>query len=262
MTQHVELSIPCPYYNFNYCHWQPGRSLDMHSHPYLQLIHVLQGDFHINVGDGWQTVAPGEVHVLPPGYSHALKTQSGHIQFGLNFRVEADERGWKDRLCTYYPRPYQILFPLPTLLQTFLENPPRLLDEVAELRLIGLLDDYCCGLIRPSHACEEETLKAQLLNFLVLHSDRLLTVEEISRGMKMSRSSLQRFCTKIFQCGARSLQERIRIEQAARLLLEEGLSVSECALRSGYADIFSFSRSFKRLKGFSPLQYRQHILNN
>lgn len=50
---------------------------------------------------------------------------------------------------------------------------------------------------------------------------------------------------------------QVRIAQAARMLRETGLSVSEIAWKSGFASEFYFSRIFKKKMGCSPSSYRK-----
>jgi AraC-like DNA-binding protein len=41
------------------------------------------------------------------------------------------------------------------------------------------------------------------------------------------------------------------------MLLNPGCSVAEVAMNSGFADIYSFSKAFKKYKGLSPTAFRQ-----
>ena len=53
---------------------------------------------------------------------------------------------------------------------------------------------------------------------------------------------------------------RIRIERIAELL-SEGKTVSEAAFELGLTDIKNVARSFKRLMGCTPSEYREQKLN-
>lgn len=51
---------------------------------------------------------------------------------------------------------------------------------------------------------------------------------------------------------------RVRINAAARLLQQQGLSVSEVAWRAGYQSDAAFNKAFRRVLGCSPTDYRRH----
>jgi YesN/AraC family two-component response regulator len=49
---------------------------------------------------------------------------------------------------------------------------------------------------------------------------------------------------------------RVRIEEAARLLANTDYSVMEIAIACGYKDQSYFTKVFKKLTGLTPKQYR------
>jgi AraC-like DNA-binding protein len=53
--------------------------------------------------------------------------------------------------------------------------------------------------------------------------------------------------------------QRLKLEAAKCFLLQEGLSVKECAVRLGFSSEFHLSRLFKRLEGLSPTRYRHAL---
>ncbi len=257
MSQSHVFSMRCPYGFCSYNRWPPGHTLEPHSHDFLQVFHLLEGDSRIDMGGGWQTVRPGSVHVLPPGFQHAFQAGSGDLHVFLNLQPEDDERGWRQRLAEHFRTPTVYATSFPAALHRFLESRPLVLTEAAELKLINLFDAYCLSLIEGHDQARDKGTRLRLLDFLELNAHVPLTVEQIANAVPMSRASLQRFCSKVFGCGAHALHHRVRMERAARLLLQSDLSVSRCASQCGFPDIYSFSRSFKRIMGSSPLAFRR-----
>jgi two-component system response regulator YesN len=49
----------------------------------------------------------------------------------------------------------------------------------------------------------------------------------------------------------------LRVQLACKLLQETDESIQDIAERSGYSNSISFQRTFKKVKGFTPGQYRQ-----
>ena len=256
MSHSGQFTISCPYQAYCCNRWLPGQGLEMHRHDCLQIFHVLQGDFQADTGDGWQQVEPGDAHILTPGSRHALRSQRGDLHFSLTFRTGLDERGLLPQLRVAFAEPCIRTVAVPAGLPTFFETPPVLFNEIDQLRLSHLFDGYVLNLITGPGQSQADKRRQRLLSFLESKSAEALTVEEIAEEMLMSRSALQRFCRDTFGCGARTLHERIRIENAARLLLHSDTSIGSCALMCGYDNIYAFSRTFKRVKGRSPLSFR------
>lgn len=87
-----------------------------------------------------------------------------------------------------------------------------------------------------------------------------ISVENIARSINLDR----RYLTRIFkQRTGITIQEYIinkRIKASQTYLLQ-GYSVEKAALMSGYTDISSFSKIFKRKTGISPIQWKKNNRN-
>lgn len=72
--------------------------------------------------------------------------------------------------------------------------------------------------------------------------------------------SIPRLCAEFKQHIGRSpidYQISCRMERAAYLLSDRNLNINDIAERSGYPDIYQFSKAFKKYFGKSPARYRQ-----
>ena len=83
----------------------------------------------------------------------------------------------------------------------------------------------------------------------------LLSVEMISSEVGISRVHLHRKLKELTNLTTRDLIRSIRLKQAAEMMANKRLSVSEVAFAVGYSDLSSFSVSFKQLYGVSPTVY-------
>jgi AraC-like DNA-binding protein len=89
--------------------------------------------------------------------------------------------------------------------------------------------------------------------------NRPITLDDLAKRMHMSRWHLCRAFRKHFgQTPMESLQA-IRMQHAALLLRDVNLSVSAVGLRTGYEDLFHFSKQFKKHYGMSPRAMRAHL---
>jgi AraC-like DNA-binding protein len=88
------------------------------------------------------------------------------------------------------------------------------------------------------------------------HFNRRVTVGELTRIAGISVAQLERYCKRVFHLTPRQMIQKVRLEQAHRLLHSD-LPITEVALQCGYTDHSAFSRQFKASTGFTPRQYRQ-----
>lgn len=82
-----------------------------------------------------------------------------------------------------------------------------------------------------------------------------ITMEQLAESMNVSRSY---FSTAFRKYVGRSPQQYlidVRLEHAAGLLVNDRLSVNQAAFQSGYTDIYTFSRMFKKKFGVAPNSY-------
>jgi AraC-like DNA-binding protein len=71
----------------------------------------------------------------------------------------------------------------------------------------------------------------------------------------MSPSKLKRLFKQVFGNSIFSYYQGFRMQEAARLLKEEKLSVSEVGCQLGFINLSHFSRVFKEHIGMKPKQY-------
>jgi AraC-like DNA-binding protein len=83
------------------------------------------------------------------------------------------------------------------------------------------------------------------------------TTESLARSVGLSPSHLRRRFKAIFGCTPMEFLERVRMEQAARLIKGGELSIKEVARKVGYLDANNFSTAFKRFHGSSPQSHRR-----
>jgi AraC-like DNA-binding protein len=76
----------------------------------------------------------------------------------------------------------------------------------------------------------------------------------------ISVSSLQRALAKCFGMSPKQYLIQLRMNRALELLTKNELSVKEISLACGFTDEKYFSRAFKKKYGYSPSQFKKHII--
>ncbi len=112
------------------------------------------------------------------------------------------------------------------------------------------------------HLTEEQNatdLTNQLTQLMREHLDGSLSFEAICRESGLSQTALKAHFKRYNHMGVMEYYQRLRIEEARRLLREGRLNVTQTAEALGYSSIHAFSRQFKRLMGVPPLNYLRTI---
>ncbi len=85
-----------------------------------------------------------------------------------------------------------------------------------------------------------------------------LNVETLASGTGMSRVHMHRKLKEITGQSARDFIRSIRLKQAADLLSNQKLTISEVAYSLGFSNLSHFSNSFREFYGRSPKEYAEH----
>lgn len=83
-------------------------------------------------------------------------------------------------------------------------------------------------------------------------------VNEIARRLNLERSYFSTLFKKRMGVSPQAFLLDLRMENAARLMTQQGMSPTTAANSVGYSDIFNFSRMFKRKYGVSPREYKRN----
>jgi transcriptional regulator GlxA family with amidase domain len=97
---------------------------------------------------------------------------------------------------------------------------------------------------------------AKVITYLHENFAERLSTDELAEMAGLSVSHFERRFRRAFGSSPRQYLVRIRVEHAARMLLETDKTVSEVAHECGFYDHAHFSRSFRKMMQLSPSQYR------
>ena len=98
---------------------------------------------------------------------------------------------------------------------------------------------------------------SSVIKFIHTHYPKTLPVEELAKLAHTSVRQLERRFIKIFGINISDYILRTRIYAALELLEQTNRTVSDIAQSVGFYDHSHFIRTFKRLRGCSPKQYRE-----
>ncbi len=158
----------------------------------------------------------------------------------------------------------QIIHPaLQTVVNSILSEPVNATFELFFLKIKA--EELVCRLLmelekrdeQPVYALNSRDIKAiyQARERLLNHLNTPPLINQLSVDAGMSPTKLKRLFKQIFGNSIFSYYQNARMQEAARLLREEKLSVSEVGYRLGFTNLSHFSRVFEEHIGIKPKRY-------
>jgi AraC-like DNA-binding protein len=125
-------------------------------------------------------------------------------------------------------------------------------------------DGVVLGVVSTSRDLGTHDVHDQVIGSLArvvqLVEDRLdsrLTLTEMAEAAGCATSTLERRMRRVFALSPKQFVLRARVDRATALLAQSEMSLADIAVRSGFYDQPSFTRTFVRLTGETPAVYRR-----
>lgn len=93
---------------------------------------------------------------------------------------------------------------------------------------------------------------ARAIRWLKEHFADTLRVESLAKHVRMSPAAFHLHFKSVTAMSPLQYQKRLRLQEARRLMLGEGLDAAEAAFRVGYESPSQFSREYRRMFGAPP----------
>lgn len=243
------------------------------------LLYLFHGEMQV-VEDGIShCVREGEFLFLKAGVHHWGETviPAGTAWFYVHFSSSVQLDGYRkyDDFVTgikqqdFEPADYRYYLALPKhatfphgqaeqrireLLEAYYLSSPLRLARINSILYQLLVDIYQVA-HQVQKSDKSDITVRKTIAYLEAHSHQPLSSDEIAAHMRLSYKYL---CTVFREKTGLSINQyhtRIRISEAARLLRETSLNVSESGFAVGYRDPLYFSSVFKKVTGKSPSEY-------
>ncbi|NLE29470.1 MAG: AraC family transcriptional regulator [Phycisphaerae bacterium] len=251
------------------------------------LVYIAEGVGRFEVAGKSYDAQAGDLFWIPPGVTHEMEgfrpsMVCPYVHFDLIYRPEVSHwdfsipEGMTD-LSEFQPlmhppmtgTPFEKLCGKITAYNN--QRVGNLIDEIcleaaraqpyAFLRLSGLMMEILAEILRgrlgfPHQHDEHVPLLEKAAEYLRTHSHRDVTIEEASEVGGLSPSYFRYLFSLHYHCSPREYLARTRMRKARELMMGSNLNLSQIAAQTGFATVHSFSRTFKRLEGISPSEYR------
>lgn len=130
---------------------------------------------------------------------------------------------------------------------------PMIMREIHMRLLLGPQGQYLRGIFA-SHT--RTTRVRRVIRHLQEHFDEAYSLAQLAEMAAMSPTNFQRCFREVTQVSPLQYQKRLRLVQAQRLMLAEGIDAASAGFRVGYKSPAQFSRDYARLFQVPP---KRHI---
>jgi AraC-like DNA-binding protein len=128
---------------------------------------------------------------------------------------------------------------------------PLVLREITYRLLTGPQGARLCQIVAAGGPAQRV---ARAIRWLRDHFAESLRIESLARRVRMSPSAFHLHFKAVTGLSPLQYQKRLRLQEARRLMLGDGLDAAEAAFRVGYESPSQFSREYRRLFGAPPRQ--------
>lgn len=150
----------------------------------------------------------------------------------------------------------------PSLLEPFVRL-LELLNEPEDIAVLAplikreihyrlLKSDVAARLWRIVSAGSQSQRVARAIDWLKSHYDQPLRVDALAEHVQMSTSSLHHYFRQLTAKSPLQYQKWLRLSEARRLMLSDGLDAAGAAFKVGYESPSQFNREYSRLFGAPP----------
>ena len=237
-----------------------------HLHHHIEFFLLLDGHSRATVDTSTYDVLPGDLLMVFPNQIHRYEEikRERYILFIVNpdlmpeFETVFSRRVPRSALiCGAMDDPS--LLPLLQLLAEQYEHPPQ---HYRELSLKGTLLALFARLLAHLELTEPSAQDSRAVRAIVDYCARnyttpSLSLEMLERDLHLSRFYISHLFSDKMNIGFNDYVNSLRISGACRLLKQTDLSITAVSERSGFNTCRTFNRSFSKLLGVSPSEYRR-----
>lgn len=234
---------------------EPGHSFGPASRSFYLLHYVVSGTGRFLTGDAAYPVEQGQVFVIRPfettAYEASRERPWHYIWLGFEAGRALPSAMERDVLAL--PQAGPLFSRIPNVSDMPAGREAYLCGTVWEL--LSLLEEEAAGgNARPRHAADCVNVAK---TYMETEYMRGVSVAELAKRLNLDRSYFSKLFRRETGKSPQQYLTGFRLQKAAELLRDYGKTPGEAAISTGYPDVFSFSRMFKRHFGVSPSEYQR-----
>ncbi len=255
-----------------------------HYHETLELFVLMEGERYYFVDRYVYHMKPMSAVLIPPGQIHKTSTVKD-VPEHRRFLVQLSREAFEEMIRATYGMSYDdFCLKYNGLVNFRPDSWDRMMEAYRRLKEEFEPDDHYLPMVKQAayeilmlYARELDEIRSreetdqveppvesgvyntihQVTQFLNEHFREDVKIDDLCEHFFISRSYLTRLFKETTGITIVQYLTVVRIRQAAKLLRETDLAVTEVSDRCGFGDVTYFEKVFRRLRGMTPRQYRK-----
>ena len=258
-----------------------------HYHPEYEIVLVTESRGKRFIGDHFSEFQPGNLAFLGPNIPHLYRNDDAYYEEGSTLRAKSivvhftEASLGRDFLALPEARPLGRLFERSLngldIYGDTNRRVSKMLNEIVTLtglhRWLRLVEILRC--IAESDQVEPITRSPQIgynekeskrlcdvFDFITSNFQREIRLCDAAQVAGMNENAFSRFFSQRTRKSFSVFLQELRLQKAARLLIESDLTITQICYESGYNNLSNFNRQFLHYYRVNPANYRRSFLKN
>ena len=238
--------------------YAPDTNIRLHSHPFAYFSIILQGAYDETHGNKMRECRPSMLFFHPEGEVHADRFRGGPCRI-FSFEIE---KQWLNRASQYsltLSQPVEFPSGSAVWLASRLYRELYATDAASSLTVEGLLLEIVAETARDiprDGRSQRRRWLEQAKEMIAANFSESISIGAIAEAVGVHPIHLSREFRRHYQQTIGDFVRDLRIQSACRELAMTEIPLLDIALACGFADHAHFTRTFKRITGLTPSQYR------
>ncbi len=252
-----------------------------HCHQEMEIILICSGHLKVYSGEEEYHLRAGDVWMIPPFGNHGIgKGSADCVRMVIQFDMKIigtrtnEKEGWiwvqnelnkRDMLSTHWTEGMKVRISN-IVEKLYYENQKR--EFAWQLAMKTLISELLLIAVREMPKIEEKKMNHQLskmkdiLEYIAVNYCADIKLQNCAGAAGFNPSYLSRFFREHMGITFQEYVKQLRLEKVKWLLLTERIPITEICYQSGFQDIKTFNKLFKKEYGESPTQYRKRAIES
>ena len=273
-TQDIEKIDYLPGYSYRIWHNDTDQGFPNHKHPALEIILCAKESYSITIKEETFKLHEGDIIFIPPMEEHFIQAPEGGERFILLFDVAFfDYFHSQDQVLDYFSHPKVLginnashLYPfvysgINKIIQLYFKN-----EEMNELEIYSELLKICRLMCNSTEETGKEETSThseiydkfvRVLSYIETNYAEDMSLESVAKTAGFSKYHFSRLFKQYTDTTFYDYLCTKRIMVAKKLLLTN-IPVTDVAFQTGFNNLTTFCRCFKKYTGYSPSSFKNN----